>query len=517
MQLTETQEQMLREVLDQLMTSYKASVEELSATYAYLFGEHSISPFFTDKELFETILYLRETVVTHALTDLESMLNYYEERKKQMHDYLTEIASMDGDAMQSGHTSDADMYQLRIAETIVIRPAELVQLTRQISTEAGRLFEQLYSRIIQLFESAPFPAAGEKDIHLVVKKHVRELVMTDKPVSMQWESVHMGLPFGIKYYVEQFASHFNGEQIVIMHFGSHLSESLQKLSWENTKWMDHECNSATWRYFYGGHYPDYAAIMNVLKREEPILDCHFKIQLTEWLVYSKLVVSDCQEGKTLPVSSIRPDLSFRPLFQQGAVRVYGGSNLHWWIEDLFKAKLSVKKWVILKRRPGHFWLTSDNPGFLININDLQEGFSEVVPRHSLLDIRPDSVLYYPLSKEYCLKLEPNVDSRDESRENMAINYVMPADDEQEFVNGVTVSTYKKVVITNQRTTFQQIQSNHMAKNGKVGDGHRDGQVTDRSQTHNPQNDKWVKRDTETGRFIDQKADDKPFKGVRKEK
>jgi hypothetical protein len=57
----------------------------------------------------------------------------------------------------------------------------------------------------------------------------------------------------------------------------------------------------------------------------------------------------------------------------------------------------------------------------------------------------------------------------------------------------------------------------MAKNGKVGDGHRDGQVTDRSQTHNPKNDKWVKRDTETGRFIDQKADDKPFKGVRKEK
>jgi len=57
----------------------------------------------------------------------------------------------------------------------------------------------------------------------------------------------------------------------------------------------------------------------------------------------------------------------------------------------------------------------------------------------------------------------------------------------------------------------------MAKNGKPGDGHRDGQVKDRSQTHNPKNDKWVKRDPDTGRFIDQKADDKPFKGVRKEK
>lgn len=57
----------------------------------------------------------------------------------------------------------------------------------------------------------------------------------------------------------------------------------------------------------------------------------------------------------------------------------------------------------------------------------------------------------------------------------------------------------------------------MAKNPPSGDGHRHGQVTDRSQTLNTQNDRWTKRDTNTGRFIDQKADDEPFKGVRKEK
>ena len=47
----------------------------------------------------------------------------------------------------------------------------------------------------------------------------------------------------------------------------------------------------------------------------------------------------------------------------------------------------------------------------------------------------------------------------------------------------------------------------MATNPPSGDNHRNGQVTDH----------WVKRDKETGLFIDQKADDKPFKGVRKEK
>jgi len=57
----------------------------------------------------------------------------------------------------------------------------------------------------------------------------------------------------------------------------------------------------------------------------------------------------------------------------------------------------------------------------------------------------------------------------------------------------------------------------MAKNPPRGDDHRHGQVTDRSQTHNPHNGRWVKRDTDTGRFIDQKSHPKPFKGVRKEK
>lgn len=57
----------------------------------------------------------------------------------------------------------------------------------------------------------------------------------------------------------------------------------------------------------------------------------------------------------------------------------------------------------------------------------------------------------------------------------------------------------------------------MAKNAPYGDGHRLGQVKGRSQTYNPTNDRWTKRDAETGRFIDQKADTQPFKGVRKEK
>lgn len=54
----------------------------------------------------------------------------------------------------------------------------------------------------------------------------------------------------------------------------------------------------------------------------------------------------------------------------------------------------------------------------------------------------------------------------------------------------------------------------MAKN--TGNGFRRGSVNDRSQVYNSQNDRWTKRDADSGRFMDQKQDGTPFKGVAKE-
>lgn len=57
----------------------------------------------------------------------------------------------------------------------------------------------------------------------------------------------------------------------------------------------------------------------------------------------------------------------------------------------------------------------------------------------------------------------------------------------------------------------------MATNPPKGDGHRKGMVKGRAQVFNPKIEKLVKRNNENGQFMDVKQDDKPFKGVRKEK
>jgi len=55
----------------------------------------------------------------------------------------------------------------------------------------------------------------------------------------------------------------------------------------------------------------------------------------------------------------------------------------------------------------------------------------------------------------------------------------------------------------------------MATDGPKGKG-RIGAVKDRDQVRNPKSVRWTKRDG-SKQFMDQKADEKPFKGVRKKK
>ena len=57
----------------------------------------------------------------------------------------------------------------------------------------------------------------------------------------------------------------------------------------------------------------------------------------------------------------------------------------------------------------------------------------------------------------------------------------------------------------------------MAKNKVAGDNKRVGAVKARSQVKSGLTGKWTKRDGTSGKFLDQKDDAKPFKGVRKEK
>ena len=57
----------------------------------------------------------------------------------------------------------------------------------------------------------------------------------------------------------------------------------------------------------------------------------------------------------------------------------------------------------------------------------------------------------------------------------------------------------------------------MATNPPSNDNHRNGAVRSRSQTFNPRTQQFVKRNVETGHFMNVKQNGMPFKGGRQEK
>lgn len=57
----------------------------------------------------------------------------------------------------------------------------------------------------------------------------------------------------------------------------------------------------------------------------------------------------------------------------------------------------------------------------------------------------------------------------------------------------------------------------LAVNKPLGDNARVGAVKGRTQTYNPKTKKVIKRNTLTGKFMDNKTTKGVFKGIRKEK
>ena len=57
----------------------------------------------------------------------------------------------------------------------------------------------------------------------------------------------------------------------------------------------------------------------------------------------------------------------------------------------------------------------------------------------------------------------------------------------------------------------------MVVNKPTGDNARKGAVRKRSQVQNPKTGQWVKRDSDSGRFMDVKTSGGKFKDVRREK
>jgi hypothetical protein len=120
------------------------------------------------------------------------------------------------------------------------------------------------------------------------------------------------------------------------------------------------------------------------------------------------------------------------------------------VMKLFYRALSEKKWSILESPVGHSWITTDNPGFSIDIAPFCTKGSAVRPDPYWSDIESASMIYFPLSKQYCLRLQPtdvNKMVANRSADN-CVSFEISTEEELKVVNSLVRSNPEVILSGN---------------------------------------------------------------------
>lgn len=194
----------------------------------------------------------------------------------------------------------------------------------------------------------------------------------------------------------------------------------------------------------------YENYIKIVKAERPLTSNKLKKGLIEWLLYSKLRKQDnCKEffnHLKPPCKNIDPENCENQKLSLGKVR----SQLAALVSELYEKKLSLKKWTILKSPPGYTWITSDNAGFSINIQEwYQRSRPKPVVDTLLVNIKQDSVIYFPLSASYCLRIHP-YDLNDacySDADHTIIAFEECSEQELTIINRITYCTQEMFTVT----------------------------------------------------------------------
>lgn len=116
---------------------------------------------------------------------------------------------------------------------------------------------------------------------------------------------------------------------------------------------------------------------------------------------------------------------------------------------LYIETLNPKHWRILKSTPHFEFWTNDNPGFSPNtsVRSMEE-----MPFHPIMVLNAHSIIFYPLSPQYCLEITPFVRGTplNTCAMNMEIKYEQAPHELIAFINKGIHYTCNKVLISNNR-------------------------------------------------------------------
>lgn len=394
------QTELLKQILNQLQDNLLIEEEQLEALYNHLFDPDGINVRIEDEQLKESIKFLKHLMQVDQLTTLEQVLAYFEEEKSAMADYAATIAK---------------------------------------TYDNGNTWENLSKSIFLTYSLQ----VVDPDVRLAVEEY---LTRNKEEFSIPMAMGSYAKP--IKRYLNQFTDHIEGNMIFILHGAMHREIEARKVS--DVYWKFDQVNHIYPLCNYRKPLLDqvittnYDELLGKISSEVPLYDMSIKVGLTTLFLCTKI---NCKNpfniDLSIPISKKTEHAKY--LFDYDVIRSC--------LEKFYSETLADKKWAILKSPTGYSWLTSDNPGFVIERNENGIGYIESEHIWDRLRSR-NARFYYPLSKDYCLRIGSDK-NHDMTDEESYIDFEQSSKEEWFEVNSSTFQTSKEMVIASEPNILEK--------------------------------------------------------------
>ncbi|WP_217602369.1 hypothetical protein [Chitinophaga sp. GbtcB8] len=413
---------------------------DLILAYENLFNHQPIGSLIKNNRLAQTVEYLKEVMAMHQLTTLDGLIAHYNRKKTRVREFLTDL-----------------IQQTRKDSPLPIKDPP------SINALSPSLYKNTFLKLHHA--TAKALTVANRPFHLFINALYRRMYITDHHFKPKEEymgiSVHFFVPVPVEreqvkgfissVYLEQFYEHNNNRPINLIQLKN------QQFKCTTVGYIEEHMPLDGWTHFSNRINIIFEARIEILlekllkkiKKERPVKSEGFKKELVEWLYYSKLRDPGMCENFFTQLKRSGSNASPLPDREtKKASLLKTRSQLAAIINDICEKKLSLKKWAILKSPSGHSWVTSDNAGFGISIEEWCKSRQASHPDTLLADIKQDTVIYFPLSKDYCLRLQPYDldDAWLADLNNAPITFEQSSEQELTIVNRLTYATHKYFVV-----------------------------------------------------------------------
>lgn len=250
-------------------------------------------------------------------------------------------------------------------------------------------------------------------------------------------------------YLKYFSPLDDGKNINVLNINNkyknkiELKNSGDSIFWEKNYYSSRKTKpSNALELFLGQNIENkYNTVIQKLRNEQSFTDNSFKLKIFEWVYYSNLRSPVWRDFFRRIIKNDGSNKTEEEIREEH-IQLFFDKEISDFIVKYYSDELSTKRWTILINSDDLFWISSNNPGFCFNYTDIQRDPVNFYINPLWINLQYDTILFFPLSKNYCLKIEPynNGDDVKLNFINDSVSFKKVNSNEISLINSMTVRT-----------------------------------------------------------------------------